>query len=207
MDITLNNVSKRYGYQTILKNINLSIPAHSAIGIKGRNGSGKSTLLKIIASYLSPSSGQISFTLADKKVLNASIATMISIAAPYVKITQELTLREAFDFNNKFKPMYNSPNFEEFLAILDMGDTKQKEIRQFSSGMQQKVNLAFALLANTQLLILDEPTSYLDSNAKDWFFNLFTQFQNNRTTVMASNDKLDFQGIEKIVEIQDGLLI
>ncbi len=207
LDIVLEDISKRYGYQTILSKVDLKIAHADRIGISGRNGSGKSTLLKIISSYLSPSLGKIKYIKDGVNAKSKDIAQNIGFSAPYVKVTQEMSLDEVFNFQAKFKPFYNDIGYKPFLELIELENPKNKEIRMFSSGMQQKVNLGLTILAESDVLLLDEPTSYLDDEAKDWFHNILDLYSQNRTVIIASNDKSDFKLIEKKYNIIEGFLV
>ena len=205
--ISLDKISKRYGYQSILKNITHEFTSESITGITGRNGSGKSTLVKIISSYLSPSAGTITYECQSKKLRPNQLALITSFTAPYIKVTQEMSLKEIFEFQLKFSPFKISLEYSDFLDIIELPNPKQKEIRFFSSGMQQKVNLAMAVLRKSDLLILDEPTSYLDQKAKEWFTNLLSENLKERTVIIASNDKDDFQLVNNVITIESGNLL
>jgi ABC-type multidrug transport system ATPase subunit len=202
IQIELDQISKRYGYQSILKNINLILLPSSKTGISGRNGSGKSTMLKIISSYLSPSSGKITYKAGDNLINRNQIALEIAFCAPYIQVTQEMSLKEVFSFQSKFIPFYNNIDYKSFLDIIEMKSPKDKEIKFFSSGMQQKVNLGLTILRQSKILLLDEPTSYLDVQAKAWFHKFLHANQNDRTIVIASNDKDDFNNLNDIYNIE-----
>ena len=204
--VSLDKISKRYGYQTILKDITYEFESESITGITGRNGSGKSTLVKIISSYLSPSAGSINYEFQGKHLRPNQLALITSFTAPYIKVTQEMSLKEIFEFQQKFSPFKISLEYSDFLDIIELPNSKQKEIRFFSSGMQQKVNLAMAILRKSDLLILDEPTSYLDQKAKEWFTNLLSKNLKERTVIIASNDKDDFQLVNSVITIESGKL-
>lgn len=206
MEIRLSNISKRYGYQTIIKKINLDIHSGSRIGITGRNGSGKSTLLKTISSYLSPSTGKMEYLSAGKSIKPKAASNQISFCAPYIKVTQEMSLRELFEFQSVFKPLKNKISYKDFLDIIELSDPKSKEIRFFSSGMQQKVGLGLGILSESKVLLLDEPTSYLDEHAKSWFTNLLGSSIDGRTLVIASNDAYDFELVDLKYKIENGTL-
>ncbi len=202
LDIKLNKITKKFGYQTILKDIDLHLLSGEVVGLSGRNGSGKSTLLRIISSYLSPTSGEIVYSRDGIVLSKNRIPQYTTYSAPYIKVTQEMNLSEAFNFQQKFKPQISPISYKEFLEIIELKDPKLKEIRQFSSGMQQKINVALAIISKSDLLILDEPTSYLDQHAKQWFQGILRNYRKDRTILIASNDEFDFDLTEKIYHIE-----
>lgn len=200
MQVKLNQVSKRYGYQWILRDLDLVLPSGSIKGITGLNGSGKSTLVKIISGFLSPSSGSVTYTTGDKKVSVADIYKHVSWVAPYLSLTENYTMEEMYKLQSKFKPM-KTTDFDQFVELIHLQAHRAKYIKDFSSGMQQRLQLGLAILSDTPLLLLDEPTSYLDSKAIEWYHQLLQNNLVNRTIVIASNDSGDLKECHSTIEV------
>lgn len=191
IEIHLANVSKRYDFQWILRDINTSFSDAQVAAIAGNNGSGKSTLVKILSGFLSPSQGTISYKINDQQVSKAQVFKQITLAAPYTDLINEFTLEEMLKFHDKFKPLKQKVNISEFQDIIQLKVPQDKQLFQFSSGMKQKIQLALAILSDTPILLLDEPTSFLDTNAKKWFSDLLQKNTQNRCVIIASNDSFD----------------
>lgn len=192
ISIKLSDVSKRYGYQWIIKEMNHTITAASITGVNGRNGSGKSTLLKILSGYLSPSSGKVLYTLGDKSIDTSNIYKHVSWVAPYIDLTMDYTMKEMFDLTSRFKQM-KCGDYSEFIDKVQLGKQEGKYIKEYSSGMQQRLKLALAIMTDTPLLLLDEPTSYLDTTAILWYHDLLQSYLDRRTIVVASNESTDLE--------------
>lgn len=190
MKITLENTGKKYNKEWIFKNINLNISSPSSYVISGSNGSGKSTLLKVLSGFESPSKGQISYD-DDKQVSLEKIYEYVSYTSPYISVFEEYTIKELFSFYIKLKPLKNNISYSEFIKIIELENTKDKAIKHFSSGMKQRVKLGLAILSDTPILLLDEPTSNLDSNAILWYQNLVQNNLENRIVFVASNNQKD----------------
>jgi ABC-type multidrug transport system ATPase subunit len=191
IEIHLKNVSKRYDFQWILKDLNASFSDDKVSAIAGSNGSGKSTLIKILSGFLSPSQGTVEYMIDQKIVKTAEIYRQISLVAPYTDLINEFTLEEMLRFHSTFKPMRKKLSVSEFQEIIQLKVQKDKQLFQFSSGMKQKIQLALSILSDTPILLLDEPTSFLDVNAKKWFAELLHQNTQNRCVIIASNDTFD----------------
>ena len=172
MKITLEKLSKRYLYDWIIKDLSLVFESNSITGINGINGSGKSTLINLLSGYLSPSQGKISYELGDKKIERSDLYNYVSLAAPYSDLIQEYDAEEMFLFHKKFKKLRVDLDVNTFLERVNLKDNKGKQIQYYSSGMKQRLQLAMALFTDSKLLLLDEPTSYLDNTNKDWFYSL-----------------------------------
>ena len=193
MIIQLENISKRFGFEWIFKKINYQFEPSQQYAIVGPNGSGKSTLLKIISGGLVPTSGSLTCSVPHKRVTDdIEMAKEIAYAAPYISLIEDFTLEELYDFHASFKKMKIASK-EEFLEISQLGIHRKKYIKNFSSGMKQRVKLALAFCSDTPLLLLDEPTSNLDQQGVNWYLSLIEQFTNNRLTIICSNQEQEYQ--------------
>ena len=176
-------------------------PEASVTGINGINGSGKSTLIKLLSGYLSPSEGKITYSLQGKTIDRSEVYKYLSMAAPYTDLIQEYDVEEMFHFHAKFKRVREELDVTAFLNLVNLKGNKGKQIQFYSSGMKQRLQLALALVSDSKVLLFDEPTSYLDSENKNWFYNLLQQEKRDRTVVIASNDEEDFQFCSEIVTL------
>jgi len=202
MHINVENISKRYLYDWIIKDMSHTFSSESITGINGINGSGKSTFIKMISGYLSPSKGKIEYSIDDQKIDRSDLFKYISLAAPYTDIINEYDVEEMFHFHCKFKKMRIDNDLSLFLDIVKLKGSKGKQIQFYSSGMKQRLQLALALLTDSNLLLLDEPTSYLDQENKLWFYDLLSQHKNGRTIIIASNDNEDFEHCDDVLVIK-----
>ena len=181
MRITLEHVGKKYEKSWIFKNVNLSFEPGQTYAILGNNGSGKSTLLKLLSGQTAPNQGEIEFeNTAIEKVYQK-----ISFCAPYIDLIEELTLDELLDFVEKHKPFL--PDYPKKRIVELFAFDSKKWIKDYSSGMKQRVKLALALFADVELCLLDEPTSNLDEQGVEWYLNTLEKMPKNRTLIIASN--------------------
>lgn len=192
MQITLDNVGKRFTSGWVFKDVNFTIPSGQNFSITGLNGSGKSTLINILCGYLSNTKGKLVYELNGKTIDRDDVYKHCAISFAYAELDEELTVLEIFNHYKKFKSFKLNDN-ETFLKMSDLHKHADKPIRNFSSGMKQRLNLSLALLMDTPLLLLDEPTSFLDDEKKAWFLEMMTKFANDRTVIIASNEKADIQ--------------
>jgi len=162
--------------------------------ILGANGSGKSTLLQLIAGSLIPSEGETIYDLRMtndecKIISQENIFQYLSFAAPYLELFEEFTLTESIEFQAKFKPFLEGLTTPQITELTQLEKAKDKQLKYYSSGMKQRVRLALAILSNTPLLLLDEPTSNLDKKGIDWYQQLVTDYCKNRLIIVASNQQ------------------
>ena len=187
MKIQLSEVGKRYNQEWIFKNLNLDLQEGNAYVVLGSNGSGKSTLMQVIAGNQLPSVGSISYWEKDALILPENIFSYLSYAAPYLELIEEYTLREMCQFHLQFKAFRNNMSCDELIEAMHLEKAKNKEIRNFSSGMKQRLRLALAVFSESAILFLDEPTSNLDKSGVDWYNRIMQENIQNRITLVASN--------------------
>ncbi len=200
--IQLDNLNKRYGFQWIIRKLSLTLSNDNIHGITGSNGSGKSTLIKILSGYLSPTNGHIYYTINGNSVSVDKIFQHVSLAAPYTDLINEYNLQEMLALHTKFKPFYKPVSYKAFEEIIQLKVHNSKTLNYFSSGMKQKIQLALAILSDTPLLLLDEPTAFLDFQAREWFQNLLIQNRRDRLIIIASNDAFDLKICDKLHDMQ-----
>jgi ABC-type multidrug transport system ATPase subunit len=201
--ITLENIGRRFNRDWIFRGIDYTFTGGETYAILGPNGSGKSTLLQVLNSSLSPSAGTISYFYNDAPVEIEQVFQHLSLAAPYLEVIEEFTLDEMIDFHFKFKCYKQGITKTEVIALLDMYSSRNKPIKYFSSGMKQRLKLALAFCADTPLLMLDEPTSNLDTQGVDWYLNLVQQFAFNRLTIICSNQEHEYSFCKHKLSIVD----
>ena len=170
----------------------------------GANGSGKSTLLQILSGILSPTKGKIIYKSFDNKEITIEeIYKHISWAAPSVSLIDRFTLGEMLEFQSQFKPFLPNISLQNALEYTNLAHAKDKQLRYFSSGMKQRVKLILALLADTKIILLDEPTTNLDEEGCEWYEKMVMQFAENRLLIIASNQEHEYHFCEKQLFVKD----
>jgi ABC-type multidrug transport system ATPase subunit len=202
MEVQINGLAKRFASQWVFRDLNLKISSGTQTAVTGPNGSGKSTLLKIIAGALPQSMGRITYVIGGKEISSDKIYTHVSFAAPYGQMIEELTLPEAWKFHGRFKTWIPELNaYGAFTQSLRYRFNDGTPISVMSSGMKQRIRLAFAVYTLSDLLILDEPTSNLDEDGVAWFHEVLSQFGKGRTVVIASNVRDDVRGCQDEIRL------
>ena len=189
MQVKLINIGKKFNNKWVFKDLNLSIETGSLNTIVGKNGSGKSTLIMTIAGYISPTQGNLQWTIRQKSIDKYDLYQHITIASPYLELIEEFTFEEMVRFQNKFKPYYNQYLIDDVIKLSLLDANRDKPISHFSSGMKQRLKLLLGLVGQSDLLLLDEPCSNLDADGIKWYHELLDRFSKDRTVVVASNHK------------------
>jgi len=187
MNIILDKAGKKFNTEWIFRDVSRTFEQGSATAILGKNGSGKSTLLQVIAGSLHATSGTVKYLHESREISPAGIFQFLSIVAPYQELIEEFTLYEMLRFHFSFKQPVQGYTISKLQEMLGFRNISQKPIKLFSSGMKQRVKIILALLSNTHLLLLDEPTSNLDQAGIDWYLNMVNQFRKDRVLIVCSN--------------------
>jgi ABC-type multidrug transport system ATPase subunit len=203
MNITLQNIGRRFNREWIFRGIDYTFENTGSYAVLGANGSGKSTLLQVLNGSLVPSEGVISYFDSDKNVEATDVFSHLSLAAPYLEVIEEFSLNEMIDFHFKFKQFKAGMDKNAVADILNLEGSRNKLIKYFSSGMKQRLKLALAFCADTPMLMLDEPTSNLDTQGIDWYLGLVEQFSENRLTIVCSNQEHEYSFCTNRLSIAD----
>ena len=187
MKILLENTGKKFNTEWIFRDLSFTFEENEACAILGRNGSGKSTLLQVIAGNLQPTSGTVKYIEGNKEISNQRVFRYLTLVAPYQELVEEFTLAEMLKFHFSFKPLMPGLSFSDIDKLLGFRNAGDKPIRLFSSGMRQRVKLILAILSNTPVLLLDEPTINLDKAGIEWYLELMAKFSNDRIVIVCSN--------------------
>lgn len=203
MKIHLEHVGKRYRTEWIFRKVNYSFQSPGRYAILGYNGSGKSTLLKVLSGHLTPSKGRIQFFSSGQNAPmdEGNVYLLVSFAAPYIQLIEELTLTELLDFHFQFKTPSEGLSTTDLIALMGLESARQKEIRHFSSGMKQRVKLLIAFASATPLLLLDEPTTNLDEAGIQWYYQMLERFGQDRLVIIASNVEADVEACQHRLDI------
>jgi len=204
ISIKLTNAGKKFGRDWIFRNISMEIVSAEKIVILGLNGSGKSTLLQALTGYLSLNEGELIYYNNHQKIEEEYQYKLISLASPYLELVEDFTLEEQIEHAAIYKPFLNGLTTDNIIALSGLSSHKNKFIQLFSSGMKQRLKLTVAILADTPILLLDEPTTNLDATVINWYKNLIKDYAMHKTIIVCSNsikDEYDF--CERVITMED----
>jgi ABC-type multidrug transport system ATPase subunit len=203
MKITLSDIGIRYHNSWIFKGLNFEFSSENKYAIVGRNGSGKSTLLQVISAFITPYKGIVEYQKNENPIPAGEIYSYLTISAPYVEVPEDFTLVEALDFHFKFRNPVNNLSTKEIISILGLESHSVKQLKFFSSGMKQRVGLVLAILSESDIILLDEPTSHLDTHGFKWYLQLIDEFVKDRLLIISSNNPAEYSFVNQNLCVED----
>lgn len=208
INITLTNAGKKFGKEWIFRQVTLDVKQGEKIVILGLNGSGKSTLLQALTGYLSLNEGTLNYQQNSKIIDAENYYHYQSLASPYLELIEDFTLQELIEHVAVYKPFLNQLNTAQIIELSGLSAHKDKYIKLFSSGMKQRLKLTLAILANTPVLFLDEPTTNLDATVISWYQKLITDYASEKTIIVCSNSiKEEYTFCNRIITMEDFKLL
>lgn len=184
------NLTKNFNRKAIFKNVSFDFTFGGSIAITGRNGSGKSTLIKIIANVLNPTSGTLDIEDNSTIVKKDDYYKYTGFVSPYLNLYDEFTGYENLEITSKIRGD-SAKNINDVLKKVGLYERRNDLLRIYSSGMKQRLKLAFAVLHNPAILLLDEPTSNLDKDGISIVTELALAQKNNGILIIATNDEYE----------------
>jgi ABC-type multidrug transport system ATPase subunit len=203
MTISLSEAGKRFNRDWIYRHFTYQFRAGNTYAITGPNGSGKSTILQALSGSMLINEGSIEWSIKGKLLDPEAVYSHVSICAPYLELIEEMTLLEFFDFHQGFKPFLPGLNATEIISRIGLEKAVNKQIRNYSSGMKQRVKLAQCILSDTSIVLLDEPCTNLDSTGISLYLSLIADYGKDRLIVVSSNDETEYSFCKEVINISD----
>jgi len=183
--IRFENIDKRYGGLYALRRVSLEISAGECVVFAGRNGSGKTTLLRIAARLARPSSGAVSFLNGGED--RGGTLPPAGFVAHATMVYDELTAEENLLLFARLQGIAEpAARAEMLLREVGLAERRNSLVRTFSRGMRQRVAIARALLNEPAVVLLDEPTTGLDTEGASWFAQTLRQLRDSGRTILMS---------------------
>lgn len=207
--ITIRDVSRNFGRRRALVRVSLTCQAGEIIGLLGPNGAGKSTLLSILATLLTPSSGEVRYGGRTAAEAGGALRGCIGLLAHDLHLYPELSARENLTF---FGRLYDVPDVDRRVdaALERAGLTSRADdgVSGFSRGMRQRLALERALLHEPRLLLLDEPFTGLDDASTSTLVARLRELRGRGGILVLTTHDLDVADglIDRMAVLRDGRL-
>ncbi|MCR4606667.1 MAG: ABC transporter ATP-binding protein [Oscillospiraceae bacterium] len=202
MDIVckLNDIEKKYGSERVLGPVSVSFERGTVTGIAGPNGAGKSTLLSVAAGIIAPDSG-------TRWTAGGRICYVPQELALYPSLSCRDNLSfwaGVYGLNRKLR----KSRIASALELVELTDKAEKTVETLSGGMKRRLNIAAALLAPSELLLMDEPTAGCDARSVDVILRTISHAADNYCSVVFVSHSADELRIcSKVIYLEDGLAV
>lgn len=199
-ELIFNDVYRGFGRLRVLRGVSGAARSGELLLVTGRNGSGKSTLLRCLAGLMRPQRGEIRCRIGGRELDTAERRRAVGFLSPDLELYGEMTTLENLDFFARLRQLPAAGRGEALLERL--GLPKHRPARALSSGMRQRLRLAWALLHRPQVLLLDEPMQNLDApGRRDVAALIGEQLASGAVAVVANPDRLDLPRVDHHVEL------
>ncbi|WP_017547769.1 ABC transporter ATP-binding protein [Salinicoccus carnicancri] len=190
--VSVRNVSKRFGRNEVLKNIDMEIEKGEIFGLLGPSGAGKTTLVRALAGLDTPTDGET--RVFGEKMPDLKLMKRIGYMAQADALYEELSALENLEF---FASLYGiggtrrKERIHELMALMDLSDHLNVKAAKFSGGMKRRLSLVIALLHAPDMLLLDEPTVGIDPVLRRSIWNFFYELNRGGTTIIITTHVMD----------------
>jgi len=207
MSIQITNLTKKYGAQTVLDNINFEVGAGEVVGFLGPNGAGKTTTMRIVVGSLVYETGSVKVCGLEVKDNQLETSALIGYLPEQNPLYTEMYVREYLLFVAETYKLGKGKQkrIDELIDLVGLRPECSKKIGQLSKGYRQRVGLAQALIPNPKVLILDEPTTGLDPNQLEEIRALIREIGKDRTVLLSTHIMQEIKAIcNRVIIINKG---
>ena len=182
--IEVEGVSKAFGSQTVLSNVNFKVEPGEIVGLLGPNGAGKTTFLRILNGVIKPESGSISILGYNPVENGDEIRKFSGIVTESAGLYHQMSGEENLAFFAELYGVKDKRKIPELLSLFDLEEHKGKAVGTYSTGMKKRLALGKALLHEPKLLFLDEPTNGLDPDGIKMVLSYLKKYNEETGTTM-----------------------
>lgn len=211
--ISVKNLTKKFGELTAVDNISFDVPAGSVFAFLGPNGAGKTTTIKMLTTLLHPTSGTLTLNGIDPTKHPNQARQSFGIVFQDPSLDDELTAHENMFFH---AGLYGVPRgetagkIEDLLKFVELWDRKDSHVKTFSGGMKRRLEIARGLLHTPSILFLDEPTTGLDPQTRNYIWKYIKELNEKRgLTVLFTTHYMEEveKAADQVAIIDHGKLI
>ncbi len=209
--IRVSNLVKQYDTKTALDGVSFDVHGGEILGLLGPNGAGKSTTMKILTTYLTATSGEVSVDGIDANSDPVKVRAMLGYLPESTPLYADMVVYDYLHYVGSMRNFAKADLHKRIAEVVRMVGLQEYvgfQIANLSKGYKQRVGLAQALLHNPKVLILDEPTSGLDPNQIVEIRNLIRELGSNHTIILSSHNLAEVRQIcDRVVIIHRGKVV
>ncbi len=203
-------LTKAYADHTVLRGVDLSVPAGTIVALLGSNGAGKTTLVKILATLLRADGGTATVCGYDVAQRPQDVRAAISLTGQFAAVDEVLTGRENLVLVARLRRVGDPRSVADaLLTRFDLTDAGDRRAGTYSGGMRRRLDIAMSLVGDPRVLVLDEPTTGLDPQSRAEVWRTVRALAGAGTTVLLTTQYLDEaeQLADRIAVLHEGRII
>jgi ABC-2 type transport system ATP-binding protein len=192
--IRARGLVKRYGEVTALAGLDLDVPQGTVLGLLGPNGAGKTTAVRILTTLLQPDEGEVTVAGIDVLADPDGVRERLGLSGQYAAVDEHLTGFENLDMVGRLYRLGKQRSrvrARELLERFDLSDAGDRPVKTYSGGMRRRLDLAGALVAEPEVLFLDEPTTGLDPRSRTEMWAVIRELVSLGTTLLLTTQYLE----------------
>ncbi|MGO4245740.1 ABC transporter ATP-binding protein [Paenarthrobacter sp. RAF54_2] len=192
--ISARNLTKTYGELTAVDNISFDVPAGESFGLLGPNGAGKSTTMKMIGGVSQRTSGTLNIMGLDPESHGPEVRAHLGVVPQQDNLDEELKVRENLIVYGRYFGLplsYLRPKADELLEFAQLTDKANSKVDALSGGMKRRLTIARSLINEPRILLLDEPTTGLDPQARHILWDRLFRLKENGVTLILTTHYMD----------------
>ncbi|MDQ0209942.1 lipooligosaccharide transport system ATP-binding protein [Arthrobacter bambusae] len=192
--ITAENLTKSYGELTAVDGISFEVPAGESFGLLGPNGAGKSTTMKMIGGVSQRTSGKLSIMGLDPETHGPEVRAHLGVVPQQDNLDEELKVRENLIVYGRYFGLplsYLRPKADELLEFAQLTDKARSRVDALSGGMKRRLTIARSLINEPKILLLDEPTTGLDPQARHILWDRLFRLKEQGVTLILTTHYMD----------------
>ena len=206
MILSARNLTVKYGENTVISGANFEVAAGDFVCVVGANGSGKSTLVKTLLGLIKPASGKVIYGDGISRGTLGYLPQETRLEQNFPATVSEIVLSGTLGRGGVFYSVEDRLKAEKSMKRLGIFKLRQKSFMELSGGQKQKVLLARALTATSELLVLDEPSNNLDQKSRKEFYEALRKLNAAGLTILMITHDLDADDLigNKVLALRDG---
>jgi ABC-2 type transport system ATP-binding protein len=203
---------KRYGDVTALGGVDLTVPSGTVLALLGPNGAGKTTTVRVLTTLLTPDAGSAEVAGVDVLARPAEVRRRIGLSGQYAAVDEYLSGKENLEMVGNLYHLGRRTSRSRAVELLEqfnLSDAADRPVKTYSGGMRRRLDLAGALVADPQVLFLDEPTTGLDPRSRNDLWEVIRELVGRGTTLLLTTQYMEEaeQLAHNIVVIDRGAII
>lgn len=201
--IRVSGLTKRYR-SVVVDDFSMTVDKGDAVALWGPNGAGKTTVIRCILGLVAYE-GEIKVAGRDARTQGKAVRSLIGYVPQELSFYDDMKVLDLLDYSAALRHL-SRRRVDEVVDLIELGDHTRKLVRELSGGLKQRLGIGAALLPDPEILLLDEPTSNLDAQARDAAVRLLEELRHEGKTLLVTSHHMEEVGmlVDRVIAMEDG---